>query len=73
MFTTIKVSKSLRDRLERMKANRGESYENVIEDMLEDYLEINPEFRKVLDARVAEAERGETISLGEMRKRFAKG
>jgi len=72
MFTTLKVSKEMRNRLERMKMYDGESYESVIEDLLEDHLELNPEFKKKLEARIKQVERGETISFSELKKRYSK-
>jgi predicted transcriptional regulator len=72
MFTTIKVSKELRDRLEKMKMGGGETYESVIEDLIEDHLELNPEFKKKLESRVKEAEKGEFVSFSEVKKRYSR-
>jgi predicted transcriptional regulator len=72
MFTTLKVSKEMRDRLEKMKMHSGESYESVIEDLMEDHLELNPEFKKKLESRIKQAERGETLSFSEVKKRYSK-
>ncbi|MCX6773410.1 MAG: hypothetical protein NTY68_00210 [Candidatus Micrarchaeota archaeon] len=72
MFTTIKISKELRDRLERMKMNDGETYEGVIDDLMEDHLELNPEFRKKLESREKEAKAGKFVSFSEVKKRYSK-
>ncbi len=66
MVTTLKVSLKTKKLLEKMKIHKNESYEDVILDLIEDHLEINPKFKKELAKAVKEVERGETIPLSKL-------
>ena len=66
MYTTIKVSRSVKELLDSMKISRSESYEDVILDLIEDHLELNPEFRRSLENAEREIERGETVNMAEL-------
>jgi len=66
MYTTIKVSRSVKELLDSMKISRSESYEDVILDLIEDHLELNPEFRRSLESAEREIERGETVEMAEL-------
>ncbi len=68
MYTTVKISEKLKKRLENMKMTKDESYENVIEDLIEDHLEINPEFRKSIEIAEKEMKRGKRTSLEQIKK-----
>ncbi len=61
--TTIKISVQTKRLLESMKMYKNESYEDVILDLIEDHLELNPEFKKKLEKAVEEVRRGETLPL----------
>lgn len=49
MATTIQVSKELKKHLENMKMNKGETYEDVIWDLIEDKLELSDETLKHIE------------------------
>ena len=66
MYTTIKVSRSVKELLDSMKISRSESYEDVILDLIEDHLELNPEFRRSIEDAEREIERGETMDMAEL-------
>ena len=66
MYTTIKVSRSVKELLDSMKISRSESYEDVILDLIEDHLELNPEFRRSLENAEREIERGEMVDMAEL-------
>jgi predicted transcriptional regulator len=72
MFTTIKISKELRDKLERMKMSEGETYESVIDDLMEDHLDLNPEFRKKLESRMNDAKAGKFVSFSEVKRKYSR-
>lgn len=61
--TTIKISVQTKRLLESMKMYKNESYEDVILDLIEDHLELNPEFKKKLEKAVEEVRREETLPL----------
>jgi predicted transcriptional regulator len=68
MYTTIKVSAELKAMLDNIKMNDGESYEDVIGDLIEDHLTLNPEFRKGIEKAKREIARGEFVTLAELKK-----
>jgi len=66
MSTTIQISDNIRQTLEKMKLFQRESYNEVIERMVEDNLELNEKTKKEIE----EAKRGKSISHAEVKKRF---
>lgn len=66
MSTTIQVSDEIKRKLERMKLFARESYNEIIERMLEDELELNEKTRKEIE----EARKGKTIPHEEVMKRY---
>ncbi|HLF53852.1 MAG TPA: hypothetical protein VI544_01615 [Candidatus Nanoarchaeia archaeon] len=66
MSTTIQISDSIKNTLERMKLFQRESYNEVIERMIEDDLELNEKTKKEIE----EAKRGKSISHAEVKKRL---
>jgi len=67
MATTIQISKELKQHLANMKMNKGETYEDVIWDLIEDKLELSEETLK--DMEKARKEKG-GISLEELKKKY---
>lgn len=51
MSTTIQVSDEVKQKLERMKIFARESYNEIIERMLEDEMELNEKTKKEIDER----------------------
>jgi predicted CopG family antitoxin len=68
MYTTIKISDGLKRKLDDMKLQESESYAEIIEDLIEDRLALNPDFIKEIDERRKEGRRSKTISLEELKK-----
>ena len=58
MYTTIKLSGKTKEKLDNMKMYDSETYEEVIEDLIEDHLSLNPQFKKSLDAARKEIKQG---------------
>ncbi len=66
MYTTIKLSREVKEILDSMKISRSESYEDVILDLIEDHLELNPEFRRSLEQAEKEIVEGRTVELAKL-------
>ncbi len=70
MYTTIKISDVLKKKLDTIKISDGESYEEVIEDLVEDHLALNPEFVKAIEKARAEVREGKVVTLAELKARM---
>ena len=68
MYTTIKVTGELKHKLDDMKLQKNESYAEVIEDLIEDRLSLNPKFIQEIAERRKEYKKNKTISLEELKK-----
>ena len=68
MYTTIKVTSELKHKLDDMKVQESESYAEVIEDLIEDRLSLNPEFIREIEKRRGEHKSKKTVSLEELKK-----
>ncbi|MBS3071543.1 hypothetical protein J4408_00980 [Candidatus Pacearchaeota archaeon] len=66
MPTTIQISDKIKNILDRMKIVERETYNEVIERMLEDDLELNEKTKKELE----EARKSKSIRHEEVKKRF---
>jgi len=66
MSTTIQISDSVRNTLEKMKLIERETYNDIIERMLEDDLELNEKTKKEIEA----ARKGKSIPHAEVKRRF---
>jgi len=66
MATTIQISDSIRTKLEKMKLFARESYNEVIERMIEDELELNEQTKKEIE----ETRKEKSIPHDEVRKRL---
>ncbi len=66
MYTTLKISKEVKAILDSMKISPSESYEDVILDLIEDHLELNPEFKSSLKIAEKEILEGRTVELSEL-------
>ena len=63
MYTTVKISLKTKKMLENLKMNKKESFEDVILDLIEDHLELNPEFKKSLEEAEKEVREGKTVPM----------
>jgi predicted transcriptional regulator len=66
MATTIQISDEVKQKLERMKLFARESYNEILERMIEDELELNEQTKREIE----EARKGKSISHEEVRKRL---
>ena len=66
MTTTIQISDNVKIILDRMKMIERETYNEVIERMIEDDLELNEKTK----IEIEEARKGKSISHAEVKKRF---
>jgi predicted transcriptional regulator len=66
MSTTIQISDNVKSVLDRMKMIERETYNDVIERMIEDDLELNEKTK----IEIEEARKGKSISHEEVKKRF---
>ncbi len=67
MEQTIRISSSVKQTLDKMKLFERETYNDVIEALLEDHLELNEETKKELEER---STKGKFISHEEVMKKF---
>lgn len=68
MYTTIKISDELKKKLEDMKTQDSETYADIIEDLIEDRLSLNPDFINEIESRRREYKKGKKVSFEEIRK-----
>ena len=68
MATTIQISEKLQDMLRKRKLYDGESYEDVILDMLEDSMELSEETKKNIMQSEKEIKEGKIKTLEQIRK-----
>lgn len=66
MSTTIQISDEVRKKLESMKLYIRESYNEIIERMLEDELELNEQTK----IEIEEAKKEKSVSQEEVKKRL---
>ncbi|MEW6036436.1 MAG: hypothetical protein AB1529_07535 [Candidatus Micrarchaeota archaeon] len=70
MYTTIKVSEELKRKLDDMKILDSETYEEVIEDLIEDHLSLNPKFAESVEQARKEIKEGKSITLAQLKGRM---
>jgi predicted CopG family antitoxin len=66
MPTTIQISDNVKNTLDKMKMLERETYNDIIERMLEDDLELNAQTKKDIE----EARKGKSISHAEVKRRL---
>ena len=66
MPTTIQISNNVKSVLDKMKMIERETYNDIIERMIEDDLELNEKTK----TEIEEARKGKSISHAEVKKRF---
>ena len=70
MATTIQISDKVKVFLDRMRLLERESYNDVIEFMIEDSLELNEKARLEIEEARADVKAGRTVSHEEMKRRL---
>ncbi len=68
MSTTIQISNEMRDQLNSLKLFRRETYNDVIERILEDMQELNKKTKKEIGQAIKEIESGHYKTHEEVRK-----
>jgi|APSaa5957512535_1039671.scaffolds.fasta_scaffold02074_4 predicted transcriptional regulator len=70
METTIKVSQQVKETLGKMRMHHRETFNDVIELMIEDNLELNPKTKKSIEEAKKRISRGEFHTQDEVEKMF---
>jgi predicted transcriptional regulator len=70
MATTIQISEGLRKELQKRKLYEKESYEEVIQDLIEDTLELSEQTKKDIAQSRAEIKAGKFITLEQVKKKY---
>lgn len=70
METTIRISNEVKNQLDKMKLFSKASYNDVIEDMIEEHLELNEETKKEIEEARKEVKEGKVVSHKEVKKRL---
>ncbi len=70
MSTTIQISDNTRQTLERMKLFQRESYNEIIERMIEDDLELNEKTKKEIEEARKRVKSGKFLTQEQVEKRF---
>jgi len=70
METTIRISRKVKSQLDKMKLFERETYNDVIENMIEDNLELNKKTKREITEARKEVREGKVVSHEEVKKRF---
>ena len=70
MYTSIQISSELKKLLEKMKLYERETYEDVIERLVEDELELSEETKKEIAVALKEVKAGKYVSHEEAKKKL---
>ena len=70
MSTTIQISDDVKGTLEKMKFFERETYNEIIERMIEDDLELNEKTKKEIEEARKEVKAGKVVSHEEVKKRL---
>ncbi len=68
--TTIQISTELKNRLDALKVNKRETYEDVIENLLEDSEELSDATKKDIEEALTQIERGDFITHEDLKRNF---
>lgn len=69
-YTTIQISQQLQQELNKIKLFSRETYEEVIWNILEDRKELSEETKLEISLARKEIERGEFVTLSELKKKY---
>ncbi len=69
-MTSIQISNTLQNELNKKKFFNKETYEEIIWNMIEDTQELSEETKKDIAEGRAQVKRGETVSFEEFKKRY---
>ena len=68
MYTTIQIDDSIRDTLHRLKLHKRETYNDVIERLLEDLQELSEETKQEIQKALKEVEAGKFKTHAQVKK-----
>ncbi|MCX9010771.1 MAG: hypothetical protein OIN66_06575 [Candidatus Methanoperedens sp.] len=68
MATTIQIKESTKDRLDRMKLYRQETYNDVLVRLIEDVSDLRTKARDEVESAVKEIESGRWVTLEKLAK-----
>ncbi len=68
MVTTIQLKETTKDKLDKMKLYRQETYNDVLERLIEDVSDLNLKTREELEATIKDIESGKWVSLEKLAK-----
>ncbi len=67
MDTTIKVSQEFIKAIKSLKEMTNQSYEEILWDLIEPYLDYSPETKKQIEISKKQEKKGETFSLANVK------
>jgi predicted transcriptional regulator len=68
MVTTIQLRETTKDKLDKMKLYRQETYNDVLERLIEDVSDLNLKTREELESAIKDIESGKWVSLEKLAK-----
>ena len=68
MVTTIQIKETTKDKLDRMKLYEHETYNDVLERLIEDVSDLNAKTREEIQSAIKEIESGKWVSLEKLAK-----
>ncbi|SNQ59911.1 DUF7557 family protein [Candidatus Methanoperedens nitratireducens] len=68
MVTTIQLKETTKDKLDKMKLYRQETYNDVLERLIEDVSDLNLKTRDELESAIKDIESGKWVSLEKLAK-----
>ncbi len=68
MVTTIQLRETTKDKLDKMKLYRQETYNDVLERLIEDVSDLNVKTRDELESAIKDIESGKWVSLEKLAK-----
>ncbi len=68
MATTIQLKETTKDKLDKMKLYRQETYNDVLERLIEDVSDLNLKAREELETAIKDIESGKWVSLEKLAK-----
>lgn len=70
METTIKISSDVKNMLDKFKMHERETYNDIIEIMIEDHLELNEKTKKEIEEARKRIHKGEFYSQEDVERMF---
>ena len=69
-FTTIQVSKKVKKELDKLKFSKRDTYNQVIEELIEDTLELSDQAKKDIKEALEDIKKGRVYTQEEIEKEF---